>query len=158
MHPFKECCIRVAAGLAALFVVSTADAQIRFNDVTTSALGNFRSETWGSAVGDFNGDGWPDIYVSNHRVRPFLYRNSGNGTFTNSILTLAGDEFMVRNRFLDQHGGAWSDIDNDGDDDLMMQGNGDGIATPSGLLISNGRDALNNQFKSWGLPTLLWRR
>src|SRR5207253_8151706 len=38
----------------------------------------------GVAVADLNGDGWPDIYVSND-VTPndVLYVNNGNGTFTN---------------------------------------------------------------------------
>jgi len=140
-------------GAALLTLFASAEAQISFSDTTDAAIGSFRSETWGAAVGDFNGDSWPDVWVSNHRERPILYRNAGDGTFTNSILTLAGDEFFVANRYLDQHSAAWSDIDDDGDDDMLMQGNGSGLNTPSGLLISNGIDALDDRFAAWGLPT-----
>ena len=39
----------------------------------------------GVVVNDFNGDGWPDIYVSNDGVpNDVLYINNGNGTFTNT--------------------------------------------------------------------------
>ncbi len=35
------------------------------------------------SIGDFDQDGWPDIYVSNDYDAPdFLYRNNGDGTFT----------------------------------------------------------------------------
>src|SRR5438094_5237361 len=38
----------------------------------------------GVVVADFNGDGWPDIYVSNDGLpNDVLYVNTGNGTFTN---------------------------------------------------------------------------
>ena len=33
------------------------------------------------AIGDIDGDGWPDIFVANDGVRNFLYRNKGDGTF-----------------------------------------------------------------------------
>src|SRR5438093_13585726 len=38
----------------------------------------------GVAIADFNGDGWPDIYVSNDGLpNDVLYVNNGDGTFTN---------------------------------------------------------------------------
>src|SRR4029453_16547774 len=38
----------------------------------------------GAVVSDMNGDGWPDIYVSNDGIpNDVLYVNNGNGTFTN---------------------------------------------------------------------------
>jgi len=43
----------------------------------------------GVAVADVNGDGWPDIYVSNDGVpNDVLYINNGNGTFTNKAARL----------------------------------------------------------------------
>ena len=38
--------------------------------------------TWASAWGDFDNDGYPDLYVSNHEAPDILYHNNGDGTFT----------------------------------------------------------------------------
>jgi tetratricopeptide (TPR) repeat protein len=52
----------------------------RFVDVTaTSGLGD-RNCTHSAAVGDYNSDGWPDLYLAN-LGRNRLYRNNGDGTF-----------------------------------------------------------------------------
>ena len=40
-----------------------------------------RSKSLGVVVFDFNGDGWPDLFVSNDTQPNKLYRNIGNGTF-----------------------------------------------------------------------------
>jgi hypothetical protein len=54
-----------------------------FEDVTQKAgLGEPTSKTLGIAVLDYDQDGWPDLLLSNDTQPNKLYRNNGNGTFT----------------------------------------------------------------------------
>jgi hypothetical protein len=52
-----------------------------FTDVTEKARVPGGGYGMGAAVGDFDGDGWPDLYVTQYG-RSVLYHNNGNGTFT----------------------------------------------------------------------------
>lgn len=55
----------------------------RFEDVTKKAgLYDLSSKSLGIVVFDYNGDGWPDLYIANDTQPNKLYRNNGNGTFT----------------------------------------------------------------------------
>jgi enediyne biosynthesis protein E4 len=55
----------------------------KFEDVTQKAgLADATSKALGVVVFDYNGDGWPDIFVSNDTQPSKLYRNNCNGTFT----------------------------------------------------------------------------
>ncbi len=57
--------------------------QGRFEDVTQKAgLADSSSKSLGVAVLDYNGDGWPDLFVANDTQPNKLYRNNRNGTFT----------------------------------------------------------------------------
>jgi hypothetical protein len=54
-----------------------------FEDMTQKAgLGDATSKTMGVAALDFDSDGWPDLLFSNDTQPNKLYRNNGNGTFT----------------------------------------------------------------------------
>jgi enediyne biosynthesis protein E4 len=54
----------------------------RFEDVTKKAgLADPNSKSLGVTVFDYNGDGWPDIFVANDTQPNKLYRNQKNGTF-----------------------------------------------------------------------------
>lgn len=96
----------------------------------------------GCAFLDYNNDGWVDIYLVNSGPSDFfkpkeplknaLYRNNGNGTFTDVTdrAGVAGGSFGM--------GVAVGDYDNDGDPDLLVTGynggllyrnNGDGTFT-----------------------------
>ncbi|MFT6871964.1 MAG: hypothetical protein ACJAVN_000969 [Roseivirga sp.] len=86
----------------------------RFVDVSNNA-GIFNS-AWGlsAVMGDFNEDGWEDIYVANDYLTPdFLYINNQDGTFTESIQ----DYFQHMSFF--SMGSDWADIDNNGHFDLV---------------------------------------
>ncbi len=67
----------------------------------------------GGAVGDYNNDGWPDIYVTCLGGN-VLYRNNGDGTFTD-VTKAAG---IVDGRW--SAGAAFGDYDSDGDLDLFV--------------------------------------
>jgi tetratricopeptide (TPR) repeat protein len=64
-----------------------------FRDVTadTGLNQNNTRYSFCCAWNDFNGDGWPDLYVVNDFGRKNLYRNNGNGTFTD-VAAQAGVE------------------------------------------------------------------
>lgn len=64
-----------------------------FEDVTKRAgLGDPTSKTLGIAIVDYDNDGWPDLLFSNDTQPNKLYRNNGNGTFTEKAV-LAGVAF-----------------------------------------------------------------
>ncbi|HUE20126.1 MAG TPA: CRTAC1 family protein [Bryobacteraceae bacterium] len=55
----------------------------KFEDVSQKAgVADPNSKSLGIAVLDYNGDGWPDLFVSNDTQPNKLYRNNRNGTFT----------------------------------------------------------------------------
>jgi len=54
----------------------------RFEDVAERAgVGDPTSKSLGVTILDYNGDGWPDIFVANDTQPNKLYRNLGNGAF-----------------------------------------------------------------------------
>ncbi|MGL6337523.1 MAG: FG-GAP repeat domain-containing protein, partial [Waterburya sp.] len=86
-----------------------------FKDVSDSSGIVYQGSSYGAAWGDFNNDGFIDLWVSNHGSGAILYQNQGNGTFNN--VTLKAFEQQPRADF---HGAAWADFDNDGDSDLIQ--------------------------------------
>ncbi len=65
----------------------------KFEDVTVKAgLGDTTSKSLGVAVFDVDGDGWPDLFVSNDTQPNKLFRNNHNGTFS-EIAVAAGVAF-----------------------------------------------------------------
>jgi hypothetical protein len=84
-----------------------------FTDVTDKA--GIATPGWamGGAVGDYNNDGWPDIYITALHGN-VLYRNNGDGTFTD-VTAKAG---VADGRW--STGAAFGDYDGDGYVDLMV--------------------------------------
>ena len=86
-----------------------------FTDVTDKAgVGAQGLFGMGLAVGDFDNDGFPDLFVCGYG-RSILYHNNGNGTFTD-VTSPAG----VANAGRWASSAAWFDYDNDGRLDLVI--------------------------------------
>jgi hypothetical protein len=87
-----------------------------FEEVTAKAgisrePGHGHSATWF----DYNGDGWPDLYVTNDFAGPdHFYRNNGDGTFTDVLAT------AVPHTTWFSMGSDSADINNDGLPDLFV--------------------------------------
>ncbi len=104
----------------------------------------------GVSAGDFDQDGWTDLYVTRLLTPNSLWRNLGDGTFEDVAAT-AGVDFSGRSA-----GGMWGDVNNDGWPDLYVTvfrrngvnllyiNNGDGTFTEDaaarGVAMAGGED------------------
>ena len=123
---------------------SAGRSQANFQDVSAQAGINNTGNNYGVAIGDYDNDGREDVYVSRNTLPNLLYRNNGDGTFTD----MAEDAGVA-------HRGtticsAWGDIDNDGDLDLYL-GNRD---EPNMLYLNNGDGSFTDISESAGVNTL----
>ncbi len=88
-----------------------------FTDVTEKAGVAANTFGMGVAVGDYDNDGFPDLFVTAFG-RPILYHNNGNGTFTD-VSEKAGLGVSVFNGHWTTSA-VWFDFDNDGRLDLFV--------------------------------------
>jgi hypothetical protein len=88
-----------------------------FTNVATFA--GITNDRWGfgCAVGDYNNDGWPDIYMTNYGKNR-LYRNNHDGTFTD-VAEQAG---VALGPWTWSAGATFGDYDGDGNLDLFVDG------------------------------------
>jgi enediyne biosynthesis protein E4 len=121
-----------------------------FTDVTARA-GVAASGLFGMgvAVGDYDNDGFPDLYVIGYG-RSILYHNNGDGTFTD-VTAKAG----VANRGKWGSSGAWFDYDHDGRLDLVIANYLDFTPENNLICVQQGQRAYCHPNKYHGqTPTL----
>jgi tetratricopeptide (TPR) repeat protein len=99
-----------------------------FRDVTAQSGLNQNNTRYSfcCAWDDYNRDGWPDLYVVNDFGRKNLYRNNGNGTFTDVAQSGKAEDLGAGMSV------SWLDYDNDGADDLYVAN----MWTAAGLRVS----------------------
>jgi hypothetical protein len=111
-----SCIADTARGMA--FTDATAAAGIVYPlPETLPDLGDDPvSVTGGAAAGDFDNDGWPDLFMTRYWDSPLLYRNNHDGTFADVTATAFSGGVPGPK----SNGASWGDVDNDGDLDLYV--------------------------------------
>jgi hypothetical protein len=95
--------------------------QNAFTKVTTGEIATDVRNSYACAWGDFNGDGWIDLFVPNAWGHPNdLYRNDGDGCFE----TMLNEEPALH--YALTYGCCWGDYHNDGFLDLFVAAGGGG--------------------------------
>jgi hypothetical protein len=90
-----------------------------FSDVTLKAGVKGNGFGMGVAVGDYDNDGYPDIFVANVGANQLLHNNR-DGTFSDVTLTahLQGEQYQGKKMW--STAGGWFDYNNDGLLDLFV--------------------------------------
>jgi hypothetical protein len=119
--------------------------------IVTNQLGYFGPAAWG----DYDNDGFVDLYVSNHGVAnpnggtSYLYHNNGDGTFS-KITTGAIVNDVIQNCFC----AIWEDYDNDGYPDLLVVSAN--VTAAKNLLYHNNRDGTFSRILTNIIATDTW--
>lgn len=84
---------------------------INFTDVTGQCGIDAQGYGMGVAVGDYNNDGWPDVYITSFGHNQ-MWRNNGDGTFTNVTQETGTDVpgWSVSAAFVDFDRDGWLDL------------------------------------------------
>src|SRR6476660_732974 len=119
---FLSKCILKAAIIFLTLYSTSAFSQTRFKDVTKEAGINHVFKVYegmfggGACVIDYNSDGFEDVYITGGMNDDVLYKNNGNGTFTN-VFEQSG--LAVTKKYVTQ-GVSGADVNRDGFVDLFV--------------------------------------
>ena len=94
----------------------------------TNGSFNSLSPNWG----DFNNDGWMDLFVGNSAGKDRLFQNNGDGSFSEI------NDSPLTDENINSEGSCWADWDNDGDLDLMVVSGGNQSTGKVRLYENNG--------------------
>src|ERR1017187_4841540 len=91
-----------------------------FRDVSReSGIAAHAGKGLGLAFGDYDGDGYLDVFVANDAVPNFLFRNNGQGAFEERAVE-AGVAYNDDGKAISSMGVDFRDYDNDGREDIVV--------------------------------------
>ena len=131
-----------------------------FVDVTRES-GVFSSEGKGLGVvwGDYDNDGYPDLFVANDTTADMLYRNNGDGTFMDVAL-FVGVALGAKGIPMGGMGTSFGDYDNDGELDIVVTNfqddpnslyHGEGDGTFSDASYASRLGGVSLPYVGWGV-------
>lgn len=123
--------------------------QQKFEEVGAAAAGHHQGYGHAVAVGDFDADGFPDLYLTNFGANTLLH-NNGDGTF-HDVTDSAGVGDPLWG-----FGGVWFDIDGDRDLDLFVVNYIDWSSQKSKTCEVNGQPVFCGPGEFSGLPDRLF--
>lgn len=106
-----------------------------FTDVSSQAGIVPGSKVKAALFADIDRDGWLDIYIARLGLENILYKNNGDGTFTNATLWTGATDPLI------SMGAIFFDYDNDGDPDLYLTHDAN---IPNILYRNNGNGQFSN--------------
>ena len=128
-----------------------------FTDVSEkSGIGKIKGRTMGVTAADFDGDGYPDIYVANDKTENLFFHNKRNGTFE-EIAVDAGAAFGQNGESTSAMGPVFADFLNNGAIDLWVSDSkynrllkNSGKLPFQDITEAAGISQLAAQYTSWG--------
>jgi ASPIC and UnbV/FG-GAP-like repeat/Secretion system C-terminal sorting domain len=131
--------------LDAPFKLFKNNGSMQFIDVTTlSGFPNTNYRTFGSSWGDYDRDGFLDVYISNYNgpgqgdptIQNLLYHNNGDGTFSNTTAFAGvgnGNNYTFMSLWIDYDKDIWPDLfvinDRYTSENYLYHNNGNGTFT-----------------------------
>ena len=139
-------------------LINNGPPSYTFSDISNSSGLTITGESRGTSAswGDYDGDGFLDLYISHHVQIPgssnaghqdYLFHNNGNETFTD-VSSLLGITNLSGYGFI----GGWTDYDKDGDMDLILVNDCD-LANPSPDAQTHTKIFKNNSHLSFNWAT-----
>jgi hypothetical protein len=128
--------------------------RVCFEDVSfASGIGRLPGPGLGVACADFDGDGWPDIFIANDGKPNHLWINQKDGTFTNEAVS-RGIAYTAMGQAFAGMGIALGDVDNDGLFDVYVTH----LTSETNTLWKQGpRGQFRDRTRLLGLASSQWR-
>ncbi len=132
----------------------------RFADVSVeSGIAAHIGKGMAVAIADYDGDGLPDLFVTNDKIPNYLFHNLGKGRFE-EVAFSAGVALVDTGTEMSAMGADFRDLDNDGQPDILatalagetfpfFHNQGKGSFTDGGYASRLG--SLSRLFSGWGL-------